>query len=175
MICLGVECYSFYTAEVEGAGFLNRLVHTFQTAWHDTPEHNDYSGTVKCWIGCQVIKSSYLWTIFISVEWNLYVYYISVYKADLCLLKTCLSVTDWVRSRLPVCELSSVQTLHALFWKSNYIYVCWGTFSSSKVGSIYTYIRRWKWENLLCKYDIVYNNTNSMEQGSPWKVNCILI
>lgn len=53
-----------YTSKVEVAGFLKKLVHTFQIAWHDTLEDHSYTGTVKCRIGCQGIKKFILQTIF---------------------------------------------------------------------------------------------------------------
>jgi hypothetical protein len=54
MICWGVECYTLvdgyllYTSKVEVTGFLKKLVDTFQTAWHDTPEDHSYTETVEC-------------------------------------------------------------------------------------------------------------------------------
>lgn len=83
-----------YTSKVEVAGFLEKLVHTFQTAWHNTPEDHSYTGTVKCRTGCQVIKKFIFANHFyVRRVKPVCILYISVYKEYLFVLKT-LSMTD---------------------------------------------------------------------------------
>lgn len=100
MICWGFECYTLMDGypciprRWRQQGFLKKLVHTFQTAWHDTPEDRSCTRTKMLnWMSSYQEVHIYKPFLCKQSETSMYIIYLSTKKTSLY-SKLCLSMTD---------------------------------------------------------------------------------